>query len=98
MKVLAHTDMDDVGTCGSRACKHMANMQDKIGNGYVYRFNYFILRPLTCGTIVKQGGRAITKKKLYMIMGGEHHSNFLRCSLEKPLTHSQSSKQKNNLS
>ncbi len=31
-------DMDNIVMCGSHADKHVANMQDKIGNGYSYNF------------------------------------------------------------
>ncbi len=36
-------DAYDIGICEGRACKHVANMQDKVGNGYSYNCGYFIL-------------------------------------------------------
>ncbi len=51
-------------------------MWDKNENGYDYGYDYFILRPLTRGTIVEVGGRAMTKTKSYLIMGGERRYLF----------------------
>ncbi len=38
--VRACTDVDDVVMCGSCADEYVANMQDKIGNGYGYGYGY----------------------------------------------------------
>ncbi len=98
MNVQVRTDADDVKTCRSRACKPMANMLDKIGNGYHYGCGYFISQPLTRGKIVEQGGRVMTKNKLYAVTGRERPYIFLRALLEEPLTHSWSQSNKNILS
>ncbi len=98
MNAWARTDTDDVGTCRSCVSEHVADMRDKIGNGYGYGCGYFDLRPLTHGTIVKQGGRVMMKNKSYAVTFREQRYIFLRGFLEKPLTGSWSQSSKTNLS
>ncbi len=54
----------------------MATMQDKNANGYDYGCGYINRQPLTRGMIAEASNRAMTKNKLYLITGGEHHYLF----------------------
>ncbi len=94
MNAWVHMDMDDIGMCGSCACKHVANMQDKLQTVMVKVVAIFIQQPLTRGMIVKLGGCAMMKNMSYMVTGRERRYIFLRCLLEKPLTHGRSQSRK----